>query len=128
MPAEKTRDMIRAQDLESAVARKNFPVLAQELSHAPPEALVALWPTLKPMTKLAAFKLLSPDRAIALYERLGFDEKYFVFCGFAPASIAPLLEDVPPAERKIFTELPRWHYDRMLDLLLREKDAAGGSA
>jgi len=124
MPAEK----IRADNIEASILEKRFPELARELGAAELSDLAGLWPKLKPMTKLAAFKLLSPDRAIGLYELLPFEEQYFLFSGFPPASIAPLIEPLAPAARKAFTELPRWHYDRMLDLLLRQGDTASSAA
>ncbi|HVA66783.1 MAG TPA: hypothetical protein VNK24_07650 [Elusimicrobiota bacterium] len=112
---------IRAGNIEASVLEKRFPGLARELNAGALPELAQAWASLKPMTKLAAFKLLSPDHAVGLYELLPFEEQYFLFSGFSPASIAPLIEPLAPAARKAFTELPRRHYDRMLDLLLRPK-------
>ena len=89
-------------------------------------ALARSWPRLDSLRKLLLFKLLAAPRALELYGRLPFREKYFLFCGFPISVIAPILEDAPPALRRAFVQLPAKFGDLMRQDLLR--DAGKGSA
>ncbi len=83
-------------------------------------ALARSWPRLDSLRKLLLFKLLAAPRAMELYGRLTFREKYFLFCGFPINAIAPVLEDAPPALRRAFVQLPAKFGVLMWRDLLRE--------
>ncbi len=82
--------------------------------------LACSWPRLDSLRKLLLFKLLAAPRALELYGRLPFREKYFLFCGFPISVIAPILEDAPPALRRAFVQLPAKFGDLMRQDLLRD--------
>ena len=87
--------------------------LASALEGAETALLAAGWQGLSPLEKLVFFKLMQGPRAMDLYARLPFKEKYFLLCGFPLQAIAPVLETLSPSERRLFVSLPRECYDRM---------------
>lgn len=76
------------------------------------------WPKFEPLGKLVLFKLLEAPRAAQLYLGLDFSERYFLFCGLPLAAIAPVLERLLPAERRLFVQLPQDFERRMASALL----------
>jgi len=95
----------------------DYAALEKSLAEADLAELAASWSALAPMRKLVAFKLLDAPRALELYEKLPFAERYFLLCGFPLQSIAPILEKLSPLERRLFVQLPRGFYDRMFRML-----------
>jgi len=73
------------------------------------------------MSKLVLFKLMDANRAMAFYASLPMKEKYYLLCGFPLSAIAPILEDLEPSRRRVFTQLPREFYDRMFKLVVSER-------
>lgn len=105
------------------IAVGDYAGLRAQLRGADPALLARLWPRLQPLHKLVAFKLMNAAAAMDFFKRLPYDERYFLFCGFAPVCIAPVLEGVPPGSRRLFVRLPAPFQKRMLDDLLREVPA-----
>ena len=105
------------------IERKDYASLEAELADAAPCDVAAAWSGFSALEKLIVFKLLDAPRAMELFGRLAFAEKYLVFCGFPPQSIAPAIEGLSPQERRPFVQLPREDYDRMFRQLLAESAA-----
>lgn len=107
--------------LRRLATSRRYEHLSERLNDEPVRPLAEAWPRLKQLEKLVFFKLLDSDRAMRLYAELPFEEKYFLLLGYAPASVAPALEGLPPAARRLFTRLPEGCYDSMLKLLVGEE-------
>lgn len=105
--------------------KRAYAQLRRELATTPRAELAAHWPSLAPLEKLTLFKLLDATAAMELYDALPFEERYFLLGGFPLQSIAPILEDLPPVERRQFVQLPRDSYERMFRSLLAAAPAAG---
>ena len=80
--------------------------------------IAADWQKLKPLEKLIAFKLLSANKALEVYDLVGYAEKYFLFCGLGRETIAPILEPLSNMDRGLFIELPKNFSDKMMRALL----------
>ncbi|MHB2025716.1 MAG: hypothetical protein ACYCPQ_03615 [Elusimicrobiota bacterium] len=104
-----------AVTLQELFSKSRYFELAQSIRDADIAHLLGYWPDLEPMTKLAVFKLLAPSRAMSLYDKLSFPDRYFIFSGFHAATIAPILESLPISARKLFGKLSRWHYEKMFE-------------
>ena len=104
--------------LKELLEARDYASLEPELGGCPLPALAAAWPKLSPMQKLVAFKLLDAPRALELYGLLVFEDRYHLLCGFPHQSIAPVLEALPPSERRRFVQLPRDSYDAMYRRLI----------
>lgn len=102
---------------------RSFPELRRALATLPRKELLAAWPSLSPLERLICFKLLDAASALSVFEALPFEERYFLFSGFAADSVAPVLEDLPASERRLFVALPKDAYDRMFRGLLGEARA-----
>lgn len=102
---------------------RSIPELRRALATLPRKELLAAWPGLSPLERLVCFKLLDANSALEVFEALPFEERYFVFSGFSVDSVAPVLEDLPPSERRLFVQLPKDAYDRMFRGLLQEARA-----
>jgi len=89
------------------------------LATADRPALVHDWPRLKPLHRLIAFKLMDAASALAFYRRLPYREKYFLFSGFPPQSIAPIIAEASASMRRLFVTLPAKFYGVMLQELVR---------
>lgn len=105
-------------DMVALLEKRAFGELRRRLALTPRADLAASWPALDPLQKLAFFKLLDASAAMELYEKLPYAEKYFLLGGFPLQAIAPLLEDLPPAQRRFFVQLPRDCWERMYRSLL----------
>lgn len=81
------------------------------------EPLAECWPRLPLFERLIAFKLLPAEAAWAFFERLGPRDRYALFTGFDPQSIAPVLEPLSEPDRALFTVLPESFRDRMAESL-----------
>ena len=91
--------------------------LKDMLSRAEAEKLAALWPELEPMEKLACYKLLASEKAWALFQRLSFEDRYFLFSGFPLECISPILEELTEEEKRIFSPHDAGLYERMLSAI-----------
>lgn len=110
-----------SSQIRSLLKVADYAALKGLLAEADLKKLSALWPRLGPMEKLVLFKLVEAPRVMDLYRRLEFKEKYHMLCGFPLSAIAPILEDLEPARRRLFVELPREFYDRMFRQLASER-------
>ncbi len=88
--------------------------LKARLSASGTAEAAAAWKDLRPIEKLAAFKLLESPRAMALYQSLEFGERYFLFLGFSYQAIAPVLESLDPGQRRLFLRMGARDYETML--------------
>ena len=116
--------MMNDQDyeaLEALLSRKDYGGLRRALGKAEREALAEVWPRFRPLERLVLFKLMDAPAALEFYRELPFKERYLLLCGFPLNSIAPILEEVGPAERRLFVQLPREFYDRMFRQLRSER-------
>ena len=109
---------LEAEEITRLCRERDYAGLETLLADAELAVLLKFWPRLPPLDRLVAFKLLDAGRALEFYTLAPFKEKYFLFSGFSVNSIAPVLEDLPPLERRRFTPLPREFYDRMFRKLL----------
>ncbi len=91
--------------------------MKRELDSLSAEELRRRWTALDPMEKALCFKLLDEERAMALYESLPLEERYFLLCSFPEGSIAPVARALPPAERGLFSRLSPAAYERMIKSL-----------
>lgn len=107
--------------LEALIERKDYGGLRRALAEADRETLAEAWPRFRPLEKLVLFKLMDAPAALEFYRGLPFKERYFLLCGFPLNSIAPVLEEASPAERRLFVQLPREFYDRMFRQLLPQR-------
>lgn len=107
--------------IRAGLAGRDYGRLETLMAAANLAELALLWPALAPLEKLVLFKLLDAPRALEFYARLPFNEKYFLLCGFPLQAVAPVLEGLPPAERRRFVQLPREFYDRMFRQLVSER-------
>jgi hypothetical protein len=89
------------------------------LAAADRPALAHDWPRLTLLHKLVAFKLMDAASALAFYQLLPYQERYFLFSGFPLNSIAPVLEDAAPSLRRLFVQLPAKFHGVMLQGLAR---------
>jgi len=109
---------VDAAALARHLAAKDYAALEAALSAVSARELPKLWAGFKPLERLIVFKLLDAERALAVFELLPLEEKYFLFGGFPLAAIAPVLEDLPLMQRRHFVQLPRDAYERMYRSLL----------
>ena len=86
--------------------------------------LARAWPRLRPLHKLAAFKLMDAASALQFYRALPYRERYFLFSGFPLQSIAPLIADAPASARRLFVQLPARFAGAMLEDLGQEPAGA----
>ncbi|MBI4376409.1 MAG: hypothetical protein HY549_08165 [Elusimicrobia bacterium] len=109
--------------LQESLERRDYPELQAILAQSSLTELGEIWPGLKPMSKMICFKLLNAPKALEFYDRLGFEDRYFLFCAFPLAAIAPVLEEASERDRLRFIQLPRAGYERMLSGLRSEGTA-----
>jgi Mg/Co/Ni transporter MgtE len=107
--------------IETLLKDAAYAELEELVSQAELAGLAELWAQFGAMSKLVLFKLLDADRALKFYALLPMKEKYYLLCGFPMQSIAPVLETLKPAERRVFVSLPREFYDRMFRGLVSER-------
>lgn len=107
--------------IESLLKSRAYVELEQELASADLSELAGVWPKFGPMSKLVLFKLLDAARALEFYSCLPLKEKYYLLCGFPLSSIAPVLEDLSPVQRRLFVSLPKESYNRMFQQLVSER-------
>ena len=100
--------------IRALLKKRRYQTLKDFLSTTSAGDIAALWMPLEPMEKLAAFKLLDGAKAMALYGRLSFEERYFLFCGFPLETLAPILEDMSEKDKKIFRRPSPKLYQKML--------------
>lgn len=110
-----------AESLKALLKAGRYAELKASLKELGLKDLAAAWPALAPMEKAVAFKLLDPKPALDFYSRLPFVEKYFLLCAFDPNSIAPVLENLSPAERSLFHRLPEECYNVMFHQVVTEQ-------
>lgn len=108
-------------EIESLLKAADYEGLSKIAAASDLRSLSELWPRLGPMEKLVLFKLMDAPRALELYGRLAFKEKYYLLCGFPLNAIAPVLENLEPPRRRLFVQLPREFYDRMFRMLVSER-------
>ncbi|MFA6004500.1 MAG: hypothetical protein WC881_10580 [Elusimicrobiota bacterium] len=116
---------IKARITESAAAGA-FSELRRFLALSDRDALARSWPGLAAWHKLIAFKLIDAAMAMEIYGRLPFSEKYLLFSGFPINSIAPALEGLPAAVRRLFVQLPADFQDRMFRQLTAGRSGRAG--
>ena len=114
-------DPVKFKSFRKLLQAADYARLSLALRDADLRALAGAWARFAPLEKLVLFKLLDPPRALEFYARLAFRDRYDLLCGFPLNSIAPVLEDLPPAQRRPFKQLPRECYDRMFRLLASER-------
>ena len=107
--------------LESLLKGSAYPELEQIIASSDLDELALIWPQFGAMNKLVLFKLMDAPRAIEFYEMLPLKEKYYLLCGFPLQSIAPVLEGISPAQRRLFVSLPKEFYNRMFQQLVSER-------
>ena len=107
--------------IEGLLQRADYLELEKIVADVNLKKLAEAWPNFKPLDKLVLFKLLDAPRAMDFYGSLGFKEKYYLLCGFPLSTIAPVLEKLSAAERRVFVQLPREFYDRMFRQLISER-------
>ncbi|MFA6316690.1 MAG: hypothetical protein WC943_04670 [Elusimicrobiota bacterium] len=110
--------------LPRLLERRDFSGLRHALQSCGPEDLAAWLPSRAPLEKLACFKLMRHETALALFRLLPFSERYFLVCGFPLQSLAPLLSELSGLQRALFHESPPALRDMMLDEM-REKNPRG---
>ena len=103
------------------IASRRYLRLSAALSGENLGNLAGLWPGLKPVEKLVLFKLMESKPAMELYRALPFEEKYFLLLGHPAGSVAPAIEGLAPAVRRLFAEKPEGFYDRMLTFLVGDE-------
>ncbi|HAH07238.1 MAG TPA: hypothetical protein DCM05_12070 [Elusimicrobia bacterium] len=100
------------------ISAKRYARLSATLARAKAEEMALSWTRLKPLEKLVLFKLMDAEPALALYQALPFEEKYFLLLGHPTDSVAPMIEGLSPGVRRLFCRKPSGFYDRMLKLLV----------
>lgn len=105
-------------ELTGLLERRDFAGAKRWALAKGPEGLAKEFPSLGPVEKLAAFKLLDAKPAMELFDKLSFDDQYFVFSGFDRGSIAPLTEG-SNAARTWFVQLGDAEYRAMLDRMFK---------
>jgi Mg/Co/Ni transporter MgtE len=109
-----------AAHISRLVSAGAYAELRDRLRGADLARLARSWPRLKPLHKLVAFKLMNAAAAADFFALLPGAERYFLCCGFPAASIAPILENAAPPERRLFVQLPAPLRKRLLAGLTRE--------
>lgn len=89
-----------AADVRACVARRDLAALSRSVRAAGADALVAAWPLLSPLERLASFKTLSRGGAAEAFAGLDCDGRWLVFLGAPTESVAPLLGDAPRGARR----------------------------
>src|SRR5206468_3053847 len=117
----RSMSQMQFQLIEKLLEKKDYPGLETLVAQAELETLAEIWLQFRPLDKLVVFKLMDAVRAMELYERLEFKEKYHLLCGFSLQAIAPVLEPLTAVQRLVFVALPREFYDRMFRRLLSER-------
>jgi len=80
-----------------SVARRDFAALSRRLRADGPSPLVGAWNRLKPLERLAAFKLLPRRGAAEAFKALDADGRWLAYLGSGRESVAPLLEGAAPS-------------------------------
>jgi len=86
--------------IRACVARRDLAALSRVVRAAGADALVAAWPSLSPLERLASFKMLPRRDAAAAFSGLDPDGRWLAFLGAPAESVAPLLEDAPRGARR----------------------------
>lgn len=70
-----------AAALRSAASRRDVRGLVRAARAAGPEALVQVWPRLRPVERIAAFRALPPSAAAKAFAALPPDGKWLAYLG-----------------------------------------------
>lgn len=111
------------ETLVSLIASGRYLDLKRLLEKYSATSLLSEWENLKPLERLVVFKLLTLPKALEFYAQVDDSEKYFLFCGLDPQSIAPVLENLSDRERGLFVEIPKNFADDMLAMLASKEKA-----
>ncbi len=80
------------------------------------------WQRLEPQEKIVIFKLLSPRKAIEVFEDLRFDEQENLLNNLANTEVAPILNEMAPDERAdLFKELSPKVMRKLFSLMKKEE-------
>lgn len=104
-------DQAAYADLKECLARSSL------------EELSSLWDGFASFEKVILFKLMKAKKALALFPRLGFKDRFLLLCAFPPESIAPVLERLAPGDRRLFHRLPGTAYHSMFSELTAARQA-----
>ncbi len=107
------------EEFSSLIEQNRYADLKRLLEQEPISSILSEWKNLKPLERLVVFKLLPVDKALELYGKLDDSEKYFLFCGLGPQSIAPILENLSDRDRSLFIEIPKNFAEDMMAALLK---------
>jgi hypothetical protein len=87
--------------LRSAVSRRDLRGLSRASRAAGPDALVRVWPRLRPLERVAAFRALDASAAAGLFAALPADGKWLAYLAEISEGAAPLLEGARPADARL---------------------------
>lgn len=112
----------------SLIRKRTYAQAKELLGRVDFRLLASEWPAFRPIEKLLAFKLMEPGRASEYFAVLPFEDKYFLYCGAPLETIAPILEDLPAPQRRLFHQLPRGFAEKMFRNLLENNQRAQAAA
>ena len=78
--------------VRSAVARRDLRALSLSVRSAGAAELVRAWPRLRPLERVASFRVLSSRSAAEAFAALPADGKWLAYLGEVSEGAAPLLE------------------------------------
>ena len=109
-------------DIKELMAQKKFGELKDILRNIDSIDIAEGWSELDEQGRLLIFKLLTPRKAVEVFEDLRFDEQLFLLNNLNSEEITHLLNEMAPDERsKLFKDLSPKTMKKFLNLLKSEE-------
>lgn len=109
-------------EIKSLLSARNFDELKGILSEINSIDLADGFERFPPEQQLLLLRLLKPDRAVEVFEELDIPQQQYIIQHLDDATLAPLLEGVPPeVTARILKKMPARCTRKMSDLLKREQ-------
>jgi Mg/Co/Ni transporter MgtE len=106
-----------ASELAARLEAKNYRAAKALLEEGGTEPLALSWPRLPLFERLIAYKLLDAEAAWRFFEGLGYEDRFALFTGFDPGSVAPALDSLAESDRALFRIDPEEVRERMAGTL-----------
>ncbi len=109
-------------EIKEMVSSKDFNALKDLLKSMHSIDLAEGWRYLEPDQKIILFKLLSPRKAIEVFESLKFEDQTHILNNLDNASVSLIINEMAPDERAdLFKELPSKVFKKLLSLAKKEE-------
>ncbi len=109
-------------EIKEFLESKDFASLKDLLKNIHSIDIAEGWVRLEPQEKILIFKLLTPKKAIEVFEDLRFDEQSYLLNNLGNAEVAPILNEMASDERAdLFKELPPKVMKKLFSLMRKEE-------